>query len=144
MEKWLEGLFAGLGWYILVAIISGGVALMISFLLHRKPIKEMRRELAELKGANRQTGATHEREHNASTDSVDYIGACAIVDSYIHSAMRDMREIDKIAVTKDFTDRFDKVTGAKLGEYEYNRKLLHQWMQSNAARFLVKHRHEML
>ncbi len=36
------------------------------------------------------------------------------------------------------------MTGAKLGEYQYNRALLHQWMQSNAARFLVKHRGKML
>ena len=42
-----------------------------------------------------------------------------------------------------FLERFDRVTGAKLGEHKYNRALLHQWMQSNAARFLVEHLHEM-
>ncbi len=50
----------------------------------------------------------------------------------------------KIGVRKDFIDRFDKMTGAKLGEYQYNAALLRQWMESNAARFLVEKRHEML
>ena len=54
-----------------------------------------------------------------------------------------MREIHRISVRRDFLERFDRVTGAKLGEHKYNRALLHQWMQSNAARFLVKHCHEM-
>lgn len=146
MENWLEGLFAGLGWYILVAIISGGVALMISFLLHRKPIKKMSQELAELrewKEAHEQPKATHEQEQEVS-NSVDYIEACEIIDLYIRPATRDMLEITRIAVRKDFIDRFGKVTGAKLGKYEYNRVLLNQWMQLNAARFLIKHRHEML
>ena len=65
--------------------------------------------------------------------AIDYIGACAIVDSYIEPSLRDKRSGVRLSVRKDFMDRFDKVTGAKLGEYEYNRVLLHQWMQSNAA-----------
>ena len=75
---------------------------------------------------------------------MDYIGACAIVDAYISPATCDMRDSSCLAVRRDFIDRFDKVMGAKLGECEYNRALLHQWMQSNAARFLVENRGKML
>ena len=76
--------------------------------------------------------------------AIDYIGACAIVDIYIEPALRDKRSGVRLSVRKDFMDRFDKVTGAKLGEYEYNRVLMHQWMQSNAAQFLVENRGKML
>ena len=62
--------------------------------------------------------------------TVDYIEAGAIVDAYIEPALRDKRSGVLSTVQKDFLDRFDKVTGAKLGEYEYNRDLLHRWMQS--------------
>ena len=79
-----------------------------------------------------------------SADVVDYIEACAIIDGYIAPATRDMRSGVKITVRQDFIERFDKVTGAKLGEYQYNGPLLHQWMQSNAARFLIKLRGEMV
>ena len=75
---------------------------------------------------------------------LDYIGAGAIVDRYIEPAVRDKPDGVRLTVRKDFLDRFDKVTGAKLGEYEYNRALLHQWMQENAARFLVENREKML
>ena len=40
-------------------------------------------------------------------------------------------------------NNFDKVTGAKVGKHKYNRKLLRQWIESNAARFLVENRHKM-
>lgn len=86
------------------------------------------------------------REHRTETpsaDVVDYIGAVGIVDLYIAPATQDMRAGVKLTVTHDFIRRFDKVTGAKLGEYQYNRPLLNQWMQSNAARFLIDHRGEM-
>lgn len=79
----------------------------------------------------------------AEPKTVDYIKALAIVDRYIAPATHAMRSGTLLSVRHDFLDRFDKVTGAKLGEYEYNHALLHQWMQSNAARFLVEKRHEM-
>ena len=76
--------------------------------------------------------------------TVDYIEAGTIVDIYIEPALRDKRPGVRSSVRKDFMDQFDKVTGAKLGEYQYNRALLHQWMESNAARFLVDNRGKML
>ncbi|MDE0100652.1 MAG: hypothetical protein OXM87_13775 [Truepera sp.] len=143
MEKLLEKLFAGLGWEIFLWLTLLGVGFVISFLLHRKPIREMRQELAELKRAREQTEATPEQEQEAS-NSVGYFEVCEIIDLYIKPATRDMPRITQGAVRKDFIDRFSKMVGAKLGEYEYNRVLLNQWMQSNAARFLVEHRHEMI
>ena len=81
---------------------------------------------------------------SAAPATTDYIGAGAIVDRYIEPALRDKRPGVGLAVRKDFLDRFDNVTGAKLGEYEYNRALLHQWMEANAARLLVENRGKML
>lgn len=82
-------------------------------------------------------------EEELNRGVVDFIGAMGIVDSYIRPATVDMRDGVRLTIKRDFIDRFDKVTGAKLGEYEYNERLLHQWMQSNAARFLIDHRGEM-
>ena len=76
--------------------------------------------------------------------AVYFLDALAIVDAYIGPALRDKREIDRVTIRHDFMKRFEKVTGAKLGEFQYNRALLHQWMQSNAARFLVERRKGML
>ena len=111
---------------------------VIAFLVDQRTA--LRRELEETR---------HEREElrarfgvNAPT-TVDYIGAGGIVDGYISPKLQGMREIHRISVRRNFLERFDRVTGAKLGEHKYNRALLHQWMQSNAARFLVEHRHEM-
>ena len=86
----------------------------------------------------------HRIEDDPSADVVDYIGACAIIDAHIVPATRNMRSGVKLTVRQDFIERFDKVTGAKLGEYQYNGPLLDQWMQSNAARFLIEHRGEMV
>ena len=79
---------------------------------------------------------------NAPT-TVDYLGAGAIVDQYISPEFQGMRAGTRIVVRADILERFGRVTGAKLGEYQYNRALLHQWMQSNAARFLVEERGKM-
>ena len=75
--------------------------------------------------------------------TVDFIEASAIVDRYIASAVVGKLDIHKIAIRQDFMNRFDKLTGAKVGEHEYNAELLHQWMQSNAARFLIENRADM-
>ena len=93
--------------------------------------------------ARRQRTGTRASSDNPSA-TVDYLEAGAIVDAYIEPALRDKRPGVLLIVRKDFLDRFDKMTGAKLGEYEYNRELLHQWMRSNAARFLVDNRGKML
>ena len=87
---------------------------------------------------------TFGRKEKPASAAADFIGACAIVDSYINPALTDKSNIIKLTIRQDFIKRFEKVTGAMLGEGQYNRQLLHQWMQSNAARFLVDHRNEML
>lgn len=75
---------------------------------------------------------------------VDDIGASGIIDAYIEAAMVDKRDGVKLTIRRDILERFSKVTGAKLGEYEYNRELLHQWLQSNAARFLIENRKDLI
>ena len=104
---------------------------VIAFLVDQRTA--LRRELEELRA---RFGV------NAPT-TVDYIGAGGIVDAYISPKLQGMNATKRIYVRKKILDRFDRVTGAKLGEHKYNRALLHQWMQSNAARFLVEHLHEM-
>ncbi|MCY4354836.1 MAG: hypothetical protein OXC09_08670 [Truepera sp.] len=76
-------------------------------------------------------------------DSVDSLEVWAIIDAYISPALQDKRAGIKIGIRRDFMDNFDKVTGAKVGENKYNRELLRQWIESNAARFLVENRHDM-
>ena len=75
---------------------------------------------------------------------VDDIGASGIIDAYIGVAMVDKRDGVKVTIRRDILDRFSKVTGAKLSEYGYNRELLHQWLQSNAARFLIENRKDLI
>lgn len=150
MEKQIESLVAGLGWEIVTwcLLVAGGF--LISYLLHQRPLRAMRRDLEAMRTrlAESETASTQPRQEsgdrpNPPDATVDYIGACAIVDAYISPATCDMRDSTRLVVRRDFMNRFDKLTGAKLGEYEYNRPLLHQWMQSNAARFLVENRANM-
>lgn len=131
MEDLLEKLFAGLGWEILVGLVSLGLGYMIRFLQNPK----MRIRSSE------DSSSSHTAK---STDSVDYIGASAIVNAYIAPAIQDKSPGVALTIQTDFIRRFEKTTGAKLGPYEYNGKLLHQWMQSNAARFLIENRGNML
>ena len=109
-------------------------------------LRQLRRDLEAMELAldEMRTRLAAAPTEDAPSAPLDYIEAGAIVDRYIEPALRDMRDAVRLTVRKDFMDRFDNVTGAKLGEYEYNRVLLHQWMQSNAARFLVENRGKML
>ncbi len=136
MEKLIESLVAGLGWEILIWCSLIGVGFVISFLLHRPQLKAMRRDLKAMRARFTETEAAKTQprrdsgeEEDAPGTTIDYIGACAIVDAYISPATRDMRDSTRLAVRRDFIGRFDKVTGTKLGEYKYNRALLHQWIQ---------------
>ena len=73
-----------------------------------------------------------------ASSNVDYITAGAIIDRYIAPAMVDANSGVKISVRKQFIDAFSKTTGAMVGPYEYNGVLLRNWLESNAARFLVE------
>ena len=75
--------------------------------------------------------------------AVDYLAAGAIIDHYISPAVVDMKPHLHLIVRKDLLDKFGQTTGAKLSEYEYNGALLRQWLESNAARFIVDYRGEM-
>ena len=86
----------------------------------------------------------HSRAKTGEDAVVDDIGAWGIIDAYIGAAMVDKRDGVKLTIRRNILDRFSKVTGAKLGEYEYNRELLHHWLQSNAARFLIENRKDLI
>ena len=79
-----------------------------------------------------------QRRHAAT--AVSYLTAGAIIDHYISPAMMDKPDPVKLIVRKDILDRFGETPRAKLGRLEYNGVLLRQWLEHNAARFLVKHR----
>ena len=143
MESQIESLLAGLGWEVLAWIVLIGVGYVISFLTHRPQLKAMRRELAEMRDQLNQ-GTTAQTQPGASGPAtVDFLGAGAIVDAYLEPATRSMSNNAKMATRRAFLEDFENVAGAKLGEYEYNAVRLHEWMQSNAARFLVENRGDM-
>ncbi len=154
MEAWLETLIAGWGSEIVFAVIGAAVTATLGFLWHRKPIKAMQQELAELREWKEPhelqpaTQRTPERpsdsdDQQESSVTVDYIGACGIVRAYILPALAEMPERVRVGVVHGFVERFGKTTGAMLGEGQYNRERLRQWIESNAARFLIDHRDEM-
>ena len=124
MELWFSLAHHPFVWLVFVIVGAAGV-LVLQHRIHLKAIAKLRAQVAT------------EQDQSTPPAAVDYIGACGIVDTYIQPATRDMRDHIRLGVRRDFINRFDKVTGAKLDEYQYNRALLHQWMQSNAAKFLV-------
>lgn len=79
----------------------------------------------------------------AAPTAVCYLTAGAIIDRFISPAMMDKTDPVKMIIRKDILDRFGETPGAKLGQFDYNGVLLRQWLEHNAARFLVKHRGEM-
>ena len=139
METWYALFAAWLADNIISAAFGFMVAAVIGFLFGIPQFRKMRARLDELERNQKEPSPTA-----SPPESVDYIGACAIIDAYIEPALRDKRPGVAITIRQDMVERFGKVTGAKLGEHEYNGELLHQWMRSNAARFLVEHRGEML
>ena len=73
--------------------------------------------------------------------AVDYTQACAIANRYIDPDQT-MAAGAKITVRAQILAKFDKVVGARIGD-EYNGRLLHQWLQKNAASILVAHQGEI-
>jgi len=74
---------------------------------------------------------------------VTYTEATAIIDKYIAPAMVGAPSGVRISVRLDLLNAFSRTPNAKLGEFEYNGILLHEWIASNTAHFLVKYRGEM-
>ena len=67
---------------------------------------------------------------------VDYATASAIINRYIDPD-NSMRDIHRIGVRSQIIEKFELVVGARIGD-NYNGVLLHQWLQKNAGRALVK------
>ena len=145
MEDRIAALLVEYGWSIASGILSALGTFMISYLLHRKPIKQMRQELAELREwkTKMETPAAVSGNRDTSDDPVYYTDAQAIVRAYIAPALQDMPDRVRLDVVHGFVERFGQTTGAMLREGQYNRERLCQWIESNAARFLVEHRDEM-
>lgn len=76
------------------------------------------------------------KHHIERTAVVDYMEACAIANRYIDPDGT-MKNSLRLTVRSQVLDRFNDVVGAKIGD-DYNGELLHQWLQKNAARSLVK------
>lgn len=83
------------------------------------------------------------KKEDGQPEAIGYVDACNIVRAYIEPATREMSPNVRISVINDFIKRFRKTTGAMLGEHEYNRILLRQWIETNAARLLVENRNDM-
>ena len=147
MEPWHESFVSWLADNIVSAALGFVVAAMIGFLFGAPQFRKLRARIDKLEREGEQTqiipGVTEPPTPETLPATVDYIGAGAIVDAYIEPATRSMSDRARMATRVAFLEQFDKMTGAKLGEYEYNRARLHEWMQSNAARFLVENRNEM-
>lgn len=134
---------------ILIFAAGYGLSVLVGWLTHKSSMKSLRSEMedlrnqiADLESAN-DAGDEENGANGGMSDTVDFIGATAIVNAYIEPAMVGKRAGIGIGVTQDLLDQFGETTGARVGEYEYNRVLLHQWIESNAAKFLVKYRGEM-
>ena len=111
-------------------LVLAGICVLILFLVNRKEV------LTSIRRAR-------SRRRNALPDVIDYIDAVGIIETYIHPSLTDVRSDVQLAIVRDFMDRFENQTGAKLGEFQYNGKLLHQWLRSNAAKLLVANRSEL-
>ena len=74
---------------------------------------------------------------------VDYIEAIHIVDNYLKPSLVGKSAGTSLMIKKEMIDRFGDFPGARLSEYEYNRALLHQWLQANAARLLIENRGDL-
>ncbi len=105
----------------------------------RSEMRDLRKLIAGLGSANDAYGEENGAKRGMF-ENVDFIGATAIVTAYIEPAMIRKRARVGIRVTQDLLDRFGDTNRATVGEYEYSRALLHQRIQSKAAKFLTKYR----
>lgn len=145
MENALATLLAHVIWEALSFIVGLAVGIFISRILIPKQVRDLRDRVSELEGKLGGAAENAGQEDSAPSDSetVDWMEAQVIIDRYIGPALVDKPERIRLTLRKGFMDRFEQVTGAKLGEFEYNRALLHQWMEHNAARFLIENVEDM-
>lgn len=142
MEEWLGIVLATVIWEALSAIVGFGLGVAVVRLF---TVKDLRNKVAELEERLEDALENTGQEDDPAPDSasVGYAEAIFIIERYIGPALVDKRPGVRITTRQKFLDRFARVTGAKVGENLYNRALLHEWMQTNAAEFLVEHQEEM-
>lgn len=120
----------------------GGLA-ALWFLIAGWTISECKEDIRRFwKKAFGKKGSTR-KENRMSIDRVDYIEATYIVGQYLEPHLIGRSAGVSLTIKKEIVDRFGDVPGARLGEYEYNRVLLHQWLQTNAARLLIENRGDL-
>ena len=132
--SWYESLWATIIgnaiWRIIVYIVAGGIPMALGWLIgwatHRKAMYDLKKRIAQLEGGDGEQPPT----------TVDWIDATAIVRHYIEPALVGLRPGVELSVIHGMLERFGEITGAKVGDHEYNRALLHEWIQTNAAKFL--------
>lgn len=124
---WLELLNMNMNswpsWIWLITISLGVLLIIMYFLIHLYIL--------------RQKNVSNLRDDIINKTTVDWIESMGIIDRYIAPALYDKPDHIKISIRKEIMDRFSNTTGAVVGEFQYNRQLLHQWIESNAARLLI-------
>ena len=103
----IAALLVEYGWSIASGILSALGTFMISYLLHRKPIKQMRQELAELRRVDRPRWKLPQRFR---ATVIHQMTRCitpmpnAIVRAYIAPALQDMPDRVRLDVVHGFVE----------------------------------------
>ncbi len=75
--------------------------------------------------------------------AADYMQAQSIIDRYMSPATAALRPSERLHVRNELLANFSKTAGAKPSECESNGALLRNWMEANAARFVIENREQM-
>ena len=145
MESTLATLVAQFG----SEAISAGVGLLIAtalgFLLHRKPIQEIRRELRELRDRQYQTERANQSKPkrpesplDGNDEEIDIINALRLVASHIEPSTDGFLDVEALAIQHSILEEFRTIPGAMLGNNKYNRVMLGYWIKARAAEKLIE------
>ena len=74
---------------------------------------------------------------------IDWITANAIIDNYLQFEKVRTTSHIWLSIRNDILKKFENSPGSMMGAAVYNRDRLRLWIESNAARLLVRHRGEL-
>ncbi len=120
MDSWWETLLSNVVANVVAAILlfAGGYGLstLTGSLTHKSSMKalrsemeDLRKQIAEMESVN-DAGDEEKGTNGELSDTVDFIGATAIVSAYIEPAMVGKRAGVGISLTQDLLDRFGETT----------------------------------
>ena len=134
------GLFMAIGFYVEGEMFPLGDErwLYLAGLMFIALIWINRKDIASLVRKRKPEKEPEKKEPKKTIDSME---AMYLIGKYLEPALQGNSRA--IVIHGQFLEYFEKVVGAKTGEHEYNAELLHQWMQSNAARFLIENQGKM-